>query len=220
MKYPASGGSGDFKPVEAGTYTAICDMVIDVGMQEGSDLYPKSRRQVWLRFELPTERVEFEKDSQKKIGPAVIGKMYTASMHKKANLRHDLESWRGREFSDEQAADFDVASCLGKTCVVSVTHSTGSNGKTYANITAIGKAMKGTEKLAPELPLMLYDEQHTTQYELLPEWLRKKIDEQILPEKKAPVVPASETEWDNNWSSDEPQDQYPVTTITDDDIPF
>lgn len=197
MKYPSKGGSGDFKLLAAGTYTAICDRVIDIGMQEGSRMYPKARRQVYIRWEIPTERVEFERDGKKEVGPAVIGKMYTASMHAKANLRHDLESWRGKNFTEEQAADFDVASTLGKTCVISVTHSEGSDGKTYANVTAVGKPMKGTEKLIPEITPLLYDELHVASYAQLPEWLREKIDKQILPEKKAPEPEQDDRDWDD-----------------------
>ena len=213
MKYPAKGSSGDFQPVAAGTYTAVCDIVADIGLQEGTTLYPKSRRQVYLRFELPAERVEFEKDGKKSEGPAVIGKMYTASMHEKATLRAHIESWRGKAFTDDEAGDFDVASVLGKTCVVSVTHSS-KDGKTYANITAIGKAMKGTEKLPAEIGPILYDEAHTSQYQQLPEWLRKKIDEQIPPEKPAPSPDVAP-------DYDAPAGHaYDGTEISDDDIPF
>ena len=100
LKFPAKSGAGDFEPVAAGTHIAICDMVVYLGVQPGSGMYPKPKPQVFIRFELPNERIDFEKDVKKMNGPAVIGKRYTASMNEKATLRKDLEGWRGKSFTD------------------------------------------------------------------------------------------------------------------------
>jgi hypothetical protein len=185
LKYPAKASAGDFEPVPAGTHIAICNMVVDLGIQPGSGMYPKPKRQVYIRYELPNERIDFEKDGKKQNGPAVVGKSYTASMNEKANLRKDLESWRGKSFSDEEAEQFDVASILGKPCMLSITH-TQKDGKTYANITNVSKLMKGVDSksLIPEVNPVYYGPDNTAVYQQLPEWLRKKIDAQILPEKK------------------------------------
>ena len=211
MKYPAKNSGGDFTPVPAGTYTAVCDMVVDLGMQPGTDLYPKAKRQVYIRFELPAERIDFEKDGKKQNGPAVIGKTYTASMNEKATLRAHLESWRRVEFTDAEAEDFETANLLGRPCTLSIVH-TNKNGKTYANIAAIGKVMRGAEKTMAEITPIYYGPDKTSTYAQLPEWLRTKIDGQIVPEPEPEPAPQDD--------DIPPSDVYAGTAITDDDFPF
>jgi hypothetical protein len=183
--YKTNAGAGDFTPVPAGSHIAVCDTVADIGLQPGSQLFPKPKQQVYIRFELPNERIDFEKDGKKQEGPCVIGKTYTASMNEKANLRHHLESWRGKAFTDEEAEAFDVSAILGKPCMLTVMH-TQKDGKTYANITGIGPLPKGisAKTIIPEITPVLYAQpDNTSTYQALPEWLRKKIDGQILPDK-------------------------------------
>ena len=195
LKFPAKSGAGDFEPVAAGTHIAICDMVVYLGVQPGSGMYPKPKPQVFIRFELPNERIDFEKDGKKMNGPAVIGKRYTASMNEKATLRKDLEGWRGKSFTDEEAEQFDVAAILSKACMLSITHAT-KGDKIYANITGISKLMKGIDAktLIPELIPVSYTPDNTATYQQLPEWLRKLIDGQILPDRKAEKTPVAEPE--------------------------
>ena len=212
-----TGGSGEgFAPVPAGSHIAVCDIVADIGMQPGSQLYPNPKQQVYIRFELPNERIEFEKDGKKIIGPAVIGKTYTASMNEKANLRHHLESWRGKQFTDEEAEAFDVSAILGKPCMLTVMHSE-KDGKTYANIAGIGALPKciSAKTIIPEIvPILYAAPDNTGTYGQLPEWLRKKIDGQILPEPPAKKVsyPNDEISYDSSGNKG--------LEITDDDIPF
>lgn len=210
LKYKTNAGAGDYDPIPAGTHIAICDIVADIGIQPGSTLYPKPKQQVYIRFELPNERVEFERDGKKQTGPAVIGKTYTASMNEKATLRAHLESWRGKEFADPEAEDFDVSAILGKPCVLNITQSEKS-GKTYSNITGIGKLMKGVDPktLLPEITPIYYGPDNTALYAQLPEWLRKKIDGQILEPKTS-----------QNHDAESQGNSYDPMEITDDDIPF
>ena len=65
-------------------------MVVFLGLQEVGGAFPKTCQQIYVRFEIPNERWEFEKDGKKQDGPAVIGRTFTASMHKKAGLRKQL----------------------------------------------------------------------------------------------------------------------------------
>lgn len=193
MKYPAKGGSDDFKRVASGTHIAVCNLVADIGLQPGSALYPKPKRKLYIRFEVPAERVKYEKDGKEIEGPMTIGSFYTASMNEKAQLRKALESWRGRAFTDEQAEDFDVASILGKPCVLSVVEST-KNGKTYSNIASIGSLPRGMDAPKAENPLLLFDpssDKSCALSELQP-WLQEKIAKQIQPESEKDEIPTQE----------------------------
>lgn len=181
LKYPVTGGA-DFKRLSPGTHIAVCNLVADIGMQPGSTMFPKPKRKLYVRFEVPEERIEYEKDGVTHEGPQTIGSYFTASMNAKAVLRQQLESWRGKEFSDDQAADFDVSSILGKACMLSVIESE-SGAKTYSNIASISALPKGMAAPKAENPLLFYSAESPSSYSSLPEWLRKKIDAQIVEEK-------------------------------------
>lgn len=147
MELPKNEG-GHFELCPAGTFAARCYRFLDLGSHEQTFQGESKglKRLVMIGFELPTELMT-EGDYSGK--PFTIHKRYTWSTHEKATLRKDLESWRGKKFSDSEfgPGGFDVRNLLGKTCTLTITHS--ENGeRQYANITAIGSPMKGM--LIPE----------------------------------------------------------------------
>lgn len=179
MTFPVGGGGGDFKRAPSGSHIAVCNLVADCGMQPGSAQFPAPKRKVYLRFEIPDERVEYEKDGRKMEGPLTIGKFYTASMNEKATLRKHLESWRGKAFTDEEAAEFDVGKLLGVACMLTVVEED-RDGKSYSNISGIGKLPRSINTPVAENDLIYFDEDSgQKQYDALPPWLREKIDKQI-----------------------------------------
>lgn len=183
-RYSATGGS-DFTPVPAGAHVAVCTMVADIGIQPSQFYEPK--RKVVFRFELPNERTEYtDKDGNKRSGPMVVYDTLTASMNGKANLRAMLEGWRGRKFTDAEAGDFDTRSVLGKACMLSIVHNE-KGEKTYANIAAVMPLPKGTNAPEPENEPLYYDEEDVKSYDKLPEWVRKKISEQVAAPTKDSV---------------------------------
>lgn len=180
-----SSGNGDFKRAPAGSHIAVCNLVADCGLQPGSQQYPAPKRKIYVRFEIPDERVEYEKDGKQVEGPLTIGSFYTASMNEKATLRKHLEGWRGKAFTDEEAAAFDVAKLLGQACMLTVIE-TESGGKHYSNISGIGKLPRNIPAPEAENPLLYFDaESGQKEYEALPKWLREKIDGQLRPSKPA-----------------------------------
>src|SRR5208337_1300882 len=122
----------EFEPVPSGSHIAVCDMIVDLGVQPGYGAF-KAKPKIYLRFQLPNERLEYEKDGKKLNGPRLVGQDYTASMSEKANLRHLLASWRGREFSDDEAAKFDIGTALGRPAMLLLVQSK-KGSRTYTNI--------------------------------------------------------------------------------------
>jgi hypothetical protein len=75
--------------------------------------------------------------------PYRVQKRYTLSLHEKAALRKDLESWRGKPFREEQLTDgFDVEKLLSVGCFLNVIHEA-RDKTTYANVSAIMPLPKG-----------------------------------------------------------------------------
>lgn len=176
----SAGGGGDFKRLEPGTHPAVCDMVVLMGYQPGSAQYPKPKLKVYIRWQVPGERTDDDR-------PMVVGATLTASMNEKAQLRVLLEGWRGKKFSDEEAEAFDVAKLIGQPCMVSVVEKE-SGGKTYSNVASVSKLPKGLPAPALEGDALVYwnrnDAADQQVFRKLPEWLQKKIDAQIEPQRE------------------------------------
>ena len=93
------------EPVPAGNFPARCYKIIHYGTIPTSYMgESKMTNTIRVDFELPTEMRVF--DEEKGEQPLSISKEYTLSMNEKANLCRDLESWRGKKFTDEEAVNF------------------------------------------------------------------------------------------------------------------
>ena len=95
--------SGGMEPIPGGTYLAVCNTLIDLGDQY-NEQYGKTQRKVLIGWELPDET--YEKDGETRCRQ--ISSRYTASLDNRGKLKPDLESWRGRVFTQEELAGFDL----------------------------------------------------------------------------------------------------------------
>jgi hypothetical protein len=204
-----TGGGSDFTPVPAGTHFAVCDQVVDLGKQRiVSQMYGESvKHQVYIRWQIPAERVEWEKDGQKHEGPAVIGKTYTVSLSDKANLRKDLQAWRGKPFTPDELRGFDIAKLLGVPATITVTH-TDKDQKTYANVASLGGIPKGMPKPELEGEGILYDADNMDGFERLSPKMQERIKGQIIEEVEI------------YRSNNDPDSWRGGAQELDDDIPF
>lgn len=154
MPITASVGGGTRQdPISAGSHHAICYGVVAIGTQPSNDPKYKPKKKVVLMWELPQERGDY---GEKKNVPRVISKRYTLTMNPKGTLRPDLESWRGKPFSDTDAAKFDIGALIGANCFVNIVHQE-RGGATYANIAAIMPLAKGMNKMTNESPSLLFN---------------------------------------------------------------
>jgi hypothetical protein len=176
--YAESKGGGDYTPMESGVYVARCVQLIQIGtITENINGEDKTQHKVRFGFEFPSEKKVFREENGEQ--PYFLSKEYSLSMHEKATLRKDLEGWRSKKFTEEEAKKFDVTNLIGVPCTINVVHKVGkSNGKTYAEIGSISPLMKGT--LCPEqinpTQVLSYDNFDVALFESLPEFLRKKIE--------------------------------------------
>lgn len=141
MKWTDTGG-GDFEQAPVGTHVARCVKIIDIGTQKGEYQGKVNiRRQCIVGWELPNELMT-EGDFKGK--PFVVSRFYTASLGEKANLRKDLENWRGRAFTEQELLGFESKNILDKPCMLSIIH----NDKGRARVSGVMAVPKGTQ--APE----------------------------------------------------------------------
>src|SRR5574343_372337 len=147
-------GGSNFKRVPSGAFIGRCYSLIDLGTQHSEGKYgPKDQHKIQIGWELFGEdddgnplTVEYDGKTM----PMTIKKSYTVSLHEKSGLRRDLASWRGRDFTDEEAKAFDISKLIGAYCMVNVTTSE-NNGKTYCNVagrTKLPTALKDAKPAA------------------------------------------------------------------------
>ena len=176
----ATSSGSDFTPIAAGVQHAVCYQVIDIGTQPSFGNFP-ARRKVKIVWELPNEKGMFKaKDGSAIELPRAISKDYTLSTDTKANLRKDLEAWRGKPFTADEADSFEVGNLIGANCQLLVVHKPSAKDPTkiYANVGAVMPLAKGTAKLTPENPTMVYDLPEEGQITFpadLPEWIQNQI---------------------------------------------
>ena len=131
-----------WKQPETGSWAATCIRIIDLGTQEreyqGKTSYRRQSLIIW----------EIDGQTDDKGEPITISKAYTASLGEKANLRKDLECWRGRPFTSDELAGFDVRNLLGKSCLLNLIKVPGQKGEKVV-IASIGTLPKGMPAPAP-----------------------------------------------------------------------
>ena len=130
--------SEDFIPVPAGSHLGRCYRIIDLGTQKTEYMgETKFLRKVMFAWELHGEDGEGNPLATAKGEPMAIFKNYTLSLNEKANLRLDLQAWRGKPFTDEEGRRFDISAVLGHWCMLNVIHRPGKEGKIFANVSGI-----------------------------------------------------------------------------------
>lgn len=143
-------GGGDFKPVPAGMFLARCFRIIDLGTQRGEwKGKEKWSRKVLIQWELYGEDEDGNALVTDDGRPMSISKRYTLSLGENAQLRSDLKSWRGKDFTLEELAGFDISKVLGAPCMLNVSHAE-KDGRTYTNVASITPVPKAMRAAIPK----------------------------------------------------------------------
>jgi hypothetical protein len=161
-------------PIADGVYQAVTTSIIDLGTQY-NEHFGKSTHQVMITWEIPELTIKFEKDGKEIEAPRVISKKYTLSLGDKANLRKDLQSWRGRAFTDQELEGFDLLNVLEKNCMLQIINTT-KDGKTYSNISSILPLYKGMTPIPPYTKAQYYSIAEGFDIpDTIPQWIKDVI---------------------------------------------
>lgn len=169
---------------EPGTVQAVCCAIWDLGLQKTTYMGDeKIQHKVVIAWEI-TEKINAP-ESEFNGKPYMLSKKYTMSLSEKANLRKDLESWRGLPFTaDELKNGFDLTKLYGANCYLGIKHVPDQRDpdKVYANVTALLPIPRGMTKIQP---LRKADEQP-------PKWVLDKIAQAVpAPTFVAPAAPVN-----------------------------
>lgn len=142
-----------YKLPSPGSVQGVLAEVVDLGMVTTEWQGKKREREMCLlAFEID-EMIDREGVEQRMI----VHRRFTASLNEKAALRAFLEGWRGRTFTDEELAGFDLDSIVGVNAILSLVHNS-NDGKTYCNIDSAAALLRGMEKLTVSKDYLPYAE--------------------------------------------------------------
>jgi hypothetical protein len=164
--------------IPAGNYVARCYQMIEIGtINEFIQGQNKQLTKVRIGWELPTELKVFKEENGEQ--PLVISEEFTLSMNEKSNLRKTLASWRGKDFTEDEAKCFDITVLVGIPCFLNIIHkpSKSDPSKTYEKIGGISPLPKGFAPPPAILkPFVLsYDNFSEEKFDLLPDFIKTKM---------------------------------------------
>lgn len=122
-----TGSNKDYAPPPTGVHPALCFDVIDLGDQKTPFIDEKTGEkkivhQIQIMWQLHPEDDDGNLVTREDGKPFRVSKYYTLSLHEKANLRQDLDAWRGKPFTEEELEDgFDVEKLIGAQCQLTLT---------------------------------------------------------------------------------------------------
>lgn len=164
-----------FAPLEEGSYAARIYQIIHLGTIPG--FQGAMQNKVRITFEFPTELKVFKEENGEQ--PQVLSKEYTLSTHEKSGLRKLIVACDPKALKvgdDGLIEEYDIENLLGKSCLVSVEHTTkGEN--TYANIkveTVLPKGMVCPPQINESVSIS-YDHFDQEAFNKLPQFIREKM---------------------------------------------
>jgi len=129
---------GNFERCPTGAHLARCYRIVDLGTQKSEYMgQVKYLHKIMLGWEIHGMNDDGTPIKMNDERPFAIFKNYTLSWSDKANLRLDLQSWRGKPFSQEEMRRFDLENVLGAWCMLNVIDRDGQDGKTYSNVAGV-----------------------------------------------------------------------------------
>jgi len=123
----------DYEVAPEGLQPAVCTDVVNLNMVETPW---GEKHKCLLTFELTAE----DSDGNR----FIVSKRYTVSLNEKANLRKDLERWRGARYTSEELAEgVNLENLIGLAAMLNIQHNE-TEKRTYANIESILPPPEGT----------------------------------------------------------------------------
>lgn len=214
MSFVVEDTGGSFERCPSGMHLARCYRIIDLGTQKSEYMgQVKYLHKVMLGWEIHGSDDAGEPLKMNDGRPFAIFKNYTLSWSEKANLRLDLQSWRGKQFSQEEMRKFDLKNILGAWCMLNIIDRVGTDGKTYTNvngITPVPSVIKQNGLPAAVNPNEIFNLQD-------PDWNMFEGFSENLKKKIIASPEFNKAKGSSSPQAKEPAAQYPDQ---DDDIPF
>ena len=126
----------NYERAAAGVYAARCIQVVELGTKDNEyQGEVKKRKELVIVWEL----AELMEDGR----PFVVSWRGTNSLSDKSKLLPLLVSWRGKAFTQDELARFEMKNILDKPCMINVSLATSKAGKDYNGVISVMPLPKG-----------------------------------------------------------------------------
>ena len=219
MSFYVEDKGGNFERCPPGMHLARCYRIMDLGTQKSEYMgQTKYLHKIMIGWELHGVDESGKPLTMFDGRPFAIFKNYTLSWSEKANLRLDLQSWRGKPFSQEEMRKFDLKNVLGAWCMLNVIERQGQNGNTYSNVDSVSPVptiikQNGLPNPVNKNEMFNLQEPDWALFETFSDNLKQKIINSPEFEK---VKKAVDYQKDANAEANSPKPAFDE----DDDIPF
>jgi len=210
MKIPEG---AKFENAPTGSHIARCIGLVDLGTQQHKGFQGQpdwASRDVRITFELPATQMTGIYHPESKGKPFGVSITVKQSLHVSSKLRKLLKGWRGRDFTKEELATFDLKNILGKPCLLNLVE----NGD-YVNIDSLAALPNGTK-----VPKQINP---TTYFSLAPDEFDVKAFGQLHEKTQAKIKSSPEYQalFAGEQQPEVDQESYgPPPQAEDGDIPF
>jgi len=215
MSFIVEDNGGNFERCPPGMHLGRCYRIVDLGTQKSEYMgQTKYLHKIMIGWEIHGVGEDGKEIKMKDGRPFAIFKNYTFSWSEKANLRLDLQSWRGRAFSQEEMRKFDLKNVLGAWCMLNIIERAGQNGNTYSNVDGVTPVpaiikQNGLPQAVNKNELFNLQEPDWTLFESFSDNLKTKI------------IASPEFEKAKGGSKpQQPPTESPSSSFEDEDIPF
>lgn len=139
MSFYVEDKGGNFERCPPGMHLARCYRIIDLGTQKTEYMgQTKYLHKIMIGWEIHGMKDDGTKLAMNDGRPFAIFKNYTLSWSEKANLRLDLQSWRGKPFTQEEMRRFDLKNVLGAWCMLNIIERPSKTGNNiYSNVDGV-----------------------------------------------------------------------------------
>ena len=125
-----------YERADSGVYAARCIQVVELGTHDNEYKGEvKQRKELMIVWEL----AELMQDGR----PFTVNWRGTNSLNEKSGLYKMLVGWRGKAFTPQELAKFELKNILDKLCMVNVTKETSKAGKEYNKMVSVMPLPKG-----------------------------------------------------------------------------
>ena len=138
----SAGSNKTFEAAPEGLWQAVCVDVVDKGMQ----MTPWGEKPKCAIYWQLSDDAGLTEDRNR----FLVVQQYGLSLHEKATLRKVLESWRGKQFSEQELQGFDLESVIGSNCQLQIVRVVKGEGREYANVQAVVPLGKSMQKIVPK----------------------------------------------------------------------
>ena len=138
MSFIVEDTGGNFERCPPGMHLGRCYRIVDLGTQKSEYMGEvKYLHKIMLGWEIHGSDDNGKALKMNDGRPFAIFKNYTLAWSEKANLRIDLQAWRGKAFTQEEMRKFDLQNILGAWCMLNIIERQGQNGNTYSNVSSV-----------------------------------------------------------------------------------